>query len=1014
MILPPNLTSDAGTSVTAGGSGSGNPGALDLGALGQEELAPGATTNVNLTVNGTAVNLSSQFWGATVTNEVHVLRGETNLVNATPARTLVWPGAMAGEDYDPFTNTHYDTYTGVATPALTNESQFVSMCREIHCEAIMQVPAEIDDPAFAAKIVEYTEKNLSFTPAYWMIGNEPELWEHWDIPWVDWPYEYGNTITPTEFGYLVQNYTKAIRAVDATTPILGLPASGCTCGYWTFSQWISGVLSVTGSSIQAVAFHEYPAGWLGTGDGSLKDFYGTIQGAASIPTRVAAARQAVLQACPKCNVSVFISELGSALSHSDYGQYSYAFSGALSIASQITQAMDENLTNIDLFCVELNTSNSWFSPSGGERPDYEAYTDLFDHLGTEAFPVSLPGYGQTLYAIDTIDPSDHGRRDLLVVNDNITNSVTFAPQFAESNGSSTVESWQWAGKVHFTAANDTNWVEPLTPYPVRQEFAGGLPANYTLPRQSMVLFEMYPAGASVVRIDESGAPNSTRWFTGVGGQFYTTTATNFSVLLPPGSYPIQPVGIPLPIGGKEFTPREQLGGMVASPLNVTGVTENVSISFVPQWQVTVNSSPSGGGVVEPAVSFANVSEPLNLTAVPQLGYAFDRWSGWGPGSYNGTGRIATLFPTGPIVEKALFLPGLPVYVEESGLPSGTPWSVVVRGFESQSHSSTLTLYEPVGSYGLTIDPIAGFRTSPSNTGFTVAGYGLIVIVQFIPLRPPLPMFPETFLVSGLPQGTVWSITIRNATVSTQSTVATFDLTNGSYAYRLGDVPGFHPEVPDKTFNVLGGPFTISIPFVITLYHAIWEASGTRGGLNWSVEVDGTPINATSAWVSTAMPNGSYSYAIAASAGFWVVPRSGTFDVQGSLITLPIQFGIVQFPVTFEANGLAPSTLWSVRFGNRTSGSTGGAAGFYSPNGTYTFDIGAPAGYYSVPSHGNVTVAGSVAPLPVSFHLTSTRPSAALVIALGTQALTVAFWIGVSVWGGFIVVSQIRRRSRGKH
>ena len=50
-----------------------------------------------------------------------------------------------------------------------------------------KVPAEIDNPSLAEQIVNYTEVNLSFHPAYWMIGNEPELWGHWQVPWKNWP-----------------------------------------------------------------------------------------------------------------------------------------------------------------------------------------------------------------------------------------------------------------------------------------------------------------------------------------------------------------------------------------------------------------------------------------------------------------------------------------------------------------------------------------------------------------------------------------------------------------------------------------------------------------------------------------------------------------------------------------------------------------------------------------------------------------------------------------------------------
>ncbi|MCI4367781.1 MAG: hypothetical protein L3K08_08515, partial [Thermoplasmata archaeon] len=585
-------------------------------------IAPAASLPINttLTVNASSVNLSNEFWGATVNNEVRMFRGESVAVNATPARVLVWPGAMAGEDYDPFADIHYNTYDGTPTHALTNEAQFVQMCKATNCTAIVQVPAEINDPNFAERIVNYTEVNLSFHPAYWMIGNEPELWGHWKVPWKYWATQYTSGPDPTQFGNEVLNYVKAIRAVDNSTPILGLPASGCTCGSWTFEQWIYGVLKVTGPKIQAVAFHEYPAGWLGTGDGSLQAFYNTIQGAASIPVRMLGARQAVQSACPGCNVSVFISELGSALSWSAYGQYAIGFSGSLSLASQITQAMDDNLTNVDLFAAELATTNSWFNPTGGARADYSLYTQIFDHLGTQSFSVNLTGLGHSLYGIDTLAPNDQGRQDLMVVNDNITHSVAFTPKFAGPAGSAPVEAWGWNGSIHPTHSNATTWVEPYTVNPVATSFPSGLPETYVLPPQSLVLFESYPAGATYVQVAEKGVPSPTAWFASLGSRFYTTTATNLSLLVPPGAYPVGSVGIPLPIAGKELNPDERLGGFDASPLNVSGPYTNTTVDFVDQWRVNATASPVEGGTVLPGVEWRNVSEPLNLTATPSPGY----------------------------------------------------------------------------------------------------------------------------------------------------------------------------------------------------------------------------------------------------------------------------------------------------------------------------------------------------------------------------------------------------------
>jgi hypothetical protein len=1009
MILSGTSTAHAPPVAATGGSSM-----VQSSGAGATPGSFGSSTPVEttLSVSASSVNLSSQFWGTTVNNEVRVFRGETNAVNATPARVLVWPGAMAGEDYDPLTETHYNTYNGTPTPALTNESQFVAMCKAIDCTAIVQVPAEIDDARVAEAIVNYTEVNLSFTPAYWMIGNEPELWEHWKVPWKNWAYDYTNGPDPTQFGDEVLAYVDAIRAVDNSTPILGLPASGCTCGDYTFEQWISGVLDVTGAKIQAVAFHEYPAGWLGTGNGSLQDFYSTIQGAASIPTRVAGARQAVESSCPGCNVSVFISELGSALSWSSYGQYAIGFSGALSIASQITQAMDVNLTNIDLFATELATTNSWFGTTGEPRPDYALYTSILNHLGTESYQTNFTGLGHTIYGINTLDPSDHGRQDLLVVNDNISKSITFSPKFAGSTESSPVEAWSWNGSIHYTKSNGTGWVEPYTATPVPQGYSGGLPSNYTLPPQSMVLFEAYPAGGTYVRVQESGVPAPIAWYASVGREFYSTTADNLSLLLAPGAYPVASVAIPLPIGGKELVPVEQLAPSIASPANVAGRYTNLTIDFHPQWNVNVTASPGDGGTAGPDVGWWNASEPLNLTAAPVYGYAFVGWSGWGPGSYNGTNRSITIVPAGHVVEKARFVLGDEVILWESGLPLGTPWSVTIRGLTTNTNSSLLTVFEPGGTYGFAVTPVPGYRALPANGGFRVNNSSALVAVQFIRLTPPPPAFAVTFQVTGLPASTPVSVTVRGLTQTaglTDLSLPQFQLLNGSYAYRVGYVPGYHADVTEKTFTVLGGPLVVDVPFVQTVYTATWEANGSRAGLNWSVILDGQPTWATSAWVSATIPNGSYSYAIALPANFSVTPRTGELYVAGSAVELPLRFSLMEFPIQFEALGPAVPGGWTVRLGNVTQGASASGPSFLAANGTYTFDVQPPVGYFAVPSHGNVTISGPSAPFVVQFHPSSEQPSAALVAALTSGALATTMWIALSIFIGFATFRGLRRR-----
>lgn len=984
----------------------------DVGGRAIAPLTATSTIGTPLVVNASSVNLSRTFWGTTVSNEVRPLHGEANDLNATPARVLVFPGAQAGDDFDPLTNTHYDAYSGASSKAPTTEAQFVQLCKATNCTAIFELPAEIDDPSYAEKIVNYTERNLSFTPAYFMIGNEPELWYHWKAPWSQWPYSYSGGPTPTQFGQEVVQYVKAIRHVDNTTPILGLPASGCSCSAWTFEQWISAVLNVTGNMIQAVAFHEYPAGWLGTGDGSLHDFYGTIQSAAGITPRVAGARQAVKDStCTNCsNVSVWISELGAALSWSAYGPYADAYSGALSIAAQLTQAMDVNLSNIDLFAAELGTTNSWFAPSGFPRPDYTLYTEILDHLGTQAFPVRLPGLDQTIYGIDTIAPADHGRRDLMVVNVNITHPIAFTPQFAESAGTAPVEAWVWNGTIHTSSANGTTWVEPATVEPVPVLFPDGLPANFTLAPQAMVVFESFPAGGTYVRLSERGVPAGTPWFVTVDGVAHRAVSPNVTLLLAPGPYAVGAAPIPLPVGGKEYHPVERLAVYPYTSLPIAGAFTNATVNFVPQWRVNLSASPSAGGTLSSDVAWWNASQPLTVSVAQTTGYAFLRWGGWGAGAYNGTGRTITITPTGPVKEIARFVVGNQVNLEETGLPAGAPWNVTVRGFTTNGTGNEITVYEPDGRFGFQIHTIPGYRATPKDGGLHVAAATLLVPIRFIRITPPQPAYSVNFQVSGLPASTPVSVTIRGVTHTASAFEPPFHLTNGSYVYSVNYIPGYHLDTNVHTFQVTGGGALFGLHFVPTVYRATWEAYGAEPWMNWSIALAGVPLVANSSWISTTLLNGTYPFSVSVPSNFTATPRTGLLEIVGGAVVLPVSFHLLEFPTAFVASGLDGSDAWSVRLGDQMAPSSGNGPSFMAANGTYTYDVHPPSGFYAVPSHGTVTVAGGAAPIEVQFHPSSIHPSAALVASLSSGALAVSVWLGLSIAAGFVLFRTVGRRS----
>ncbi|MCI4340029.1 MAG: hypothetical protein L3J73_02000, partial [Thermoplasmata archaeon] len=517
-----------------------------------------------------------------------------------------------------------------------------------------------------------------------------------------------------------------------------------------------------------------------------------------------------------------------------------------------------------------------------------------------------------------------------------------------------------------------------------------------------------------VRVVENGVPAPTPWYASVGSKFYTTTADNISLMLPSGSYPIASVGIPLPIGGKELNPSERLGPFAASPAYVSGAHSNITIQFVDQWGVNVTASPVEGGTVSPDVGWWNASQPLALTAVPTLGYAFQGWSGWGSGSYNGSSRSITVVPTGRITEKARFGVGTQVVFFETGLPTGTPWSLTIRGLSTNSSTNLLDVYEMPGSYGFSVDPVPGYRILPANGGFTITGsYPQFVGVKFVALTPPQPSYAVAFLTSGLPTSTPVLITVRNATqtagLGDPQVPAVFQLLNGTYAYRLGYVAGYHANVPVKTFVVPGGPTTVVVPFVPTVYRATWAASGMRADLHWGLVVNDQWTAATSSWLSVTLTNGTYPYQLELSTNYSATPRTGVLVIAGAAVLLPVTFAQVQFPLLFQASGPGASGAWSVRFGSLTQGASGSASTFLAANGTYTYDVHPPSGSYAVPSHGSLVVAGPSAPIPIQFHPSSLRPSAALVAALTSGALSASAWIGASIFVGFAAVRGLGRR-----
>ncbi|MCI4365806.1 MAG: hypothetical protein L3K10_07110 [Thermoplasmata archaeon] len=1248
------------------------------GTLATRGVGNGVTASSQLTPStpGTATvaftllppyNLSSIFWGSTISPRALLLPHEADLVNATPIRTLVWPGAAAGDDYDPF---YHGTAGGLwasnntVTHAETNESEFVAWCRQIHCQAILQVPGEINNTTIAREIVNYTVSNvpvfingtkyqgLNFRPAYWEVGNEPGLWANWNQAWGH-RSRVAQNLTPNAYAEEVRTYTIAMDQADPTytPPMIGLPGLG-KGAYGGSGQWINATIDVNGPNLSGIALHVYPAAkYLPTGTMPAKPdlslFYASQEGAVSMERRIYEEANVAKKAChnatahPNCRgglIPVFVTEFGSALSFDQFGNDSIRFPGALAETVEAIQGMNftgTSFANMDLFGTVFNTSNSLLGLKGVPRPSYIVYSQILSHLGSEAFSVNVATNRSdvtNLSAVATLTPSGSGNRhDFLVVNTNVTAGGAFSTGFLNSsNGSlsaptraaafpsgAPVEVWEWNATNVTLPANCGNPVnhtlfscpyftsDSATPAPVPVYFPNGLPPNWTVPPQSLDLFETYGGPAYPVQFTESGlnlaqSGPTPFWSLNIGGTETSSYATNLTLLLSPGTY--TSVGVPIYLPPVGTNPKEREEPFLPRATTVTSGPQTVTVKFAQQWALNISWDQGRGNVTAVSAgngtppTWWNTSTPLSLQARPLPGYALTVWSGEGIGHFSGYSLNPTFAPRGPVEEQAKFVNNVSAVVfAEKGLPAGTPWNVSLRGLQTSTTGSQTTFYEINGTWNYQFSNVTGYQFNWWDRTAHVNGAPAYYQANYTALTPPFERYNVTFVESGLPVGTPWSMTFAGAAIGpiTTSTLV-LNSTNGSRGLLIPNVylpdgTGYRPvrNASEATVVVNGAPETVAIvferlfaidftesglpsgitwsataapntvvqatgssssdtivllvpngtwgyqvpnviipggygygfirtpggavvngtnasvaitfeplypvvfaevglpvsvpwhvtarygsgtvsgqntsPASITLsefngsygfdawatgnssfnweavsalnftvlhssvtvtvvfrpgYRILFEESGLgdRVGshqvLNWTVLGPGLNSTTDGAWTTAYLTNGSHTFTVPGVQDYVAIsPRPETVLVQGAAVTVAVLFVRATVPVTFEVSGLPGGASYHIRLSTLNETAQAASLGFQIPNGTYSFDVMAPATYFASPSHGNVTVKGGAPVVTIAFLPVGRGPNPPF-WTLFIPAATTAVVLGLSGLGGFALMGAVRRRRTG--
>src|SRR5207244_4491309 len=175
-----------------------------------------------------------------------------------------------------------------------------------------------------------------------------------------------------------------------------------------------------------------------------------------------------------------------------------------------------------------------------------------------------------------------------------------------------------------------------------------------------------------------------------------------------------------------------------------------------------------------------------------LGATYDVVDGYTYVSNLFQGTISIISPGGAAPPPPTYL----VSLTETGLPTGTSWSVTLGGTARTSTTSTIIFSEADGTYSYAVGPVTGYAASPASGTITVNGAAVSQSIAFTQVT-----YSVTFTETGLPSGTSWSVTLAGTTKSSTGSSITFSDANGAYPYSVDAVTGSTASPPSGSITV---------------------------------------------------------------------------------------------------------------------------------------------------------------------------------------------------------------------
>ncbi|MHB1621855.1 MAG: InlB B-repeat-containing protein [Cuniculiplasma sp.] len=434
-----------------------------------------------------------------------------------------------------------------------------------------------------------------------------------------------------------------------------------------------------------------------------------------------------------------------------------------------------------------------------------------------------------------------------------------------------------------------------------------------------------------VTFTETGLPSGTTWYVNLSnGQSFSGTGTSYSFSLINGTY------------SYSIASSNKLWSSSGSGFTVNGkaLPETVTFSLV-KYAVTFTES----GIPTGTTWYVNITG--QTSSGPIAGTLYSIYLSNGSYSYSvqtsnkiyEPSYINSFTVNGPTASRSITfsLVKYAVTFTETGLPTGTSWSVTLNGATETSTGSSITFTETNGTYSYTVStPISGL----TGVRYVTVGSGSVPVKGNNPVVP-VPYTTQYYLaISSSPS--VGGVTSPlSGWYNAGSTVTISETVNSSYTFMSWT------SIGTGSYTGTSASHTITIRSPITeiasfdkLYLITFTESGIPTGTTWYVNLsNGQSFSGTGTSYSFSLINGTYSYSSASSNTLWSSSGSG-FTVNGKALPETVTFSLVKYAVTFTETGLPAGTTWYVNITDHDSGAiTGSTYSVMLTNGTYTYTMG---------------------------------------------------------------------------